>query len=83
MDLAPPLLLKILTTTIAPINLKRVTLTICKKSVINHEFRIPRNNSGLLRHLLVANYSTDRLHVPRPNSRKTTSEAILMSPLPC
>lgn len=36
-----PLLLKSLTTAIAPINRKRATLTMSKKCVISHEFRIP------------------------------------------
>ena len=46
-DLGPPLLPKILTTTIAPINLKCATLTVSEKSVINHEFRIPVSISVL------------------------------------
>jgi hypothetical protein len=45
-DFGPPLLPKILTTTIAPINLKCATLTVSEKSVINHEFRIPNIFGG-------------------------------------
>lgn len=38
-DLGPPLLPKILTATIASINLKCATLTVSEQSVINHESR--------------------------------------------
>lgn len=48
-DLGPPLLPKILTTTIAPINLKCATLTVSEKSVINHEFRIPLKTRAIAR----------------------------------